>query len=629
VPSRDLVNSPLFLLEMIALPVLLRQFRPFMPTPTPFITRFWYLPLALAIIPAWMALHLTSPVPRADHWIMFVEPYFSWLDGQSFWSLIHEQGNDSRYDTARLVSFFLMRFAHWNLNLESLICVLIATGTVGMLLWLLRRIRPGGDLPSWGLGWLCAALLLTPHQWMNWTFSVQTCYAFVVFGTFGVLASFNTNLQLWLRALLAAAFAFLACHSFFNGWLAWELGILYLAWEGWNRGWRNREWLGAVAIFMGALTITAFVYFTGFGTTQGNPNDVPVLQRIMQNPRSFIIFFMNLLGAPFSEGWATWERPTRFVLNDTIAPVIGTFTLLLALAAAVGGLRQWRGHGSIIIPFVLMILWGLENAAAITLGRTGMANFTAFQSRYPAYTLWLHIGLLGLLFMLNGHAWKWTRRLWLVVVIYGYSISFVQGWRDGQRDFHRNQIMAAAASFRHIAPDSALLGGLFSGTGLGVIPKLDRLEKIHCLNLATVRSELVADTPRAADDIFSGELKKSGFENGQLSLRGWALKRKSNDLVDAVIISTQVEGEAEKWFALATDRLREPKVCAKLRIAPFEQRLGWGYPSREAGSHILQTPARSKPLPTGRVTFRAYAFDVFTGEVAPLKGEITTAIPAS
>jgi hypothetical protein len=48
-------------------------------------SRPWLPPLILAILPLWMALQFTTPVPRADHWGMVVAPYLKIRNGALFW----------------------------------------------------------------------------------------------------------------------------------------------------------------------------------------------------------------------------------------------------------------------------------------------------------------------------------------------------------------------------------------------------------------------------------------------------------------------------------------------------------------------------------------------------------------
>ena len=85
----------------------------------------------------------------------------------------------------------------------------------------------------------------------------------------------------------------------------------------------------------------------------------------------------------------------------------------------------------------LFVFWGLANAAAISLGRTGHVASSPFQSRYHAFTLWFHLGVLVLLFLAQGKAWRVLRRVWVPVVCYGWLTGFLQGMGDARRDFNR------------------------------------------------------------------------------------------------------------------------------------------------------------------------------------------------
>ena len=592
---------------------------------------FWFFPLLLAAVPAWMAWQFTCGVPHADHWMMAGQPYFDWQDGaRSFWSAVYSQGNDSRYVVSTLAEFFLIAFTKWNLRIESLLCVLLALGTATCVIGLFRGLHRRGIAYSWFMAVLACAMILSPQQWMNWTFGVQICYAAVVLATVAVVLVFETAWPLVLRSVAGALCATIAAHSFINGWLAWLLGLLYLVREAWSGCHGRRQSVIAFTIWLGLFVVTAAFYFSGYAEGTQAPG-TSLLSHVLTDPGALVRFFLSVLGAPFADGWAAWDRELRIHLTHAIGPVVGVISLILfAVALLTFVRRDWARHDRMIFPFLLLSLWGLANAAAIALGRTGMVISDPFQSRYPAYIIWFHIGLMGILAGANGRIWQWVRACWLVFIAYAHIIGFIQGLRAGERDFHQNRIMTAAIMMRHVAPDPVNLDWVMPGQGRLLLQSFDRLESMGCLHVLTLRSERVQDAP-FNKLLALGELKNGRLETHGVLLEGWAMELPSRRNADAIAISCQPEGGEETWLGLAQRRIIKSKLQDKLHARAFEQRLGWQYETPAGDQKSIyseqENPFHSKPLPSGKVTFRAYACDLDSGNFTQMEGAFTTQLP--
>jgi hypothetical protein len=591
----------------------------------------WWLPLALGLVPAWMAWRFTCEVPHADHWAVVVQPWLAWRDGAPAWATLHQRMNDSRLDVPNLLHVLLVRLDHWNLRMESLACVLIACGTVGVVVWLFRNCPPCDRARSWVLALISAALILSPHAWMNWTFGVQTCYAIVVFLTVSMVALFQTGLPLVWRSLLAGLCAGAAVHSFLNGWIAWPLGSLCLVHAVRRTKVPRRSALAALAIWVLLFALTAALFFPGFKSAASAASGIPpMMDQLVHEPAAVVRYFASVLGAPLAEGWVTGDRELRRRLTAALAPVMAAGLLLLWIIISLALRRQRRWEkGAFIFPYMILALWGLMNAAAVAAGRTGVVASDPFQSRYLAFTIWFHIGLLALLFAVEGRFWRWLRSVCLLVGAYGYVVGFVQGLSDARRDYQRNQIMAAACALRHVAPEPAALDALWPTAGRGLLPLVDRLDELGMLHVSTVRDEL--SSAGARSDSAFGAIEEGKVLAPGVFLRGWAIELPSRDMADAVVISFQREGEPEKWLGLAQRRVSRPKPAQKHRSIAMEDRVGWEYqtPTGTAGPAHSSGAAgfRSKSLPSGKVTFRAYAFDLRSGTFSPLEGCCALEIP--
>ena len=200
----------------------------------------WFLPLILIVIPLWLATQFTTPVPRADHWSMVIEPYLKVREGSTILEAVRHRFNDSRMDLPTSIHQLLIRYTGWNLWLESTLCGLLAAVTAWLLL---RELKVFAQNEWWPrlLPWVAVWWVLSPRQWMNWSWGIQICYALVVLLTLLTLVFLRSSLPRWSRVALAAAMATGACFTFINGWLAWVLGAGYLLWDWQRNGWQSRD----------------------------------------------------------------------------------------------------------------------------------------------------------------------------------------------------------------------------------------------------------------------------------------------------------------------------------------------------------------------------------------------------
>ncbi|CAN5696416.1 hypothetical protein BH11VER1_BH11VER1_15880 [soil metagenome] len=585
----------------------------------------WFLPLIFGIIPLVMAARFSCSVPKADHWFVITVPYLNYVNGGSWWDFIHSPGNDSRHDVPKLLHYLLIKFTHWDLTLESMTCVFIALATCAMLLEIWRN-HEGAALKNWLLSCLSVLLLLSPLQWMNWTWGIQICYAMVVIGTVGVVAVFHASWSLPVKSFCGACCASAAAMSFINGWCAWLLGLVLLLVECQKRQWRIKDVLLGLGIWFTGFVLTLW-WFLADWPEKISDNHTGFLQRALLHPLQDMHFVLQILGAPFSECWFIADRPGRNALQEIASPWIGAFTLLLLFCVMV---RFWHQRKSVswqqASPWICLLLWGLANAAAIALARTDNGLSSPFQSRYPAYILWYHLGLLGLLFLWNGGLAVFLRGLLILIMVWGGCIGAFQGWRDAVRDGKRNQFMAAAAALRHAFIEPMTLDAILPSGGETIVPYLDQLDKLGLLNVFTVKSSLVSESHLETAHSYEGLLKEGRFEENGVFLRGWALNRDSKDAADVVVVSCTVKGEAERWLGIATHQIRETKLSAKMKSRELEGRIGWAYEPL-TGKETCSFSDRPlnlfrSPLPKGNLTFRAYVFDPIKGVFYPLKGSV-------
>lgn len=591
----------------------------------------WYLPLVLLALPVWQALTQTSAAPRADHWPVLAEPYLGYLKDGSLWNFLHSPGTDSRHHMPKLVHFMLMHWGGWNLTVESLVSVALggASAVLALLFW---RHHAAPVLTRWWCGWLCTFLILSPMQWMNWAWGIQICYTMLVAAGVAAIAVFSRCRAPRLRLVAAGALTLVAIFSFLNGWLVWMLGLGAIGALAIGESWKRGRTLLSVTAWGLMAAGAAVIYRLNWPEAKevGAPG---LVSTVMEDPGHVVAYFFRMLGAPFAELAPLYERIDRVALQNWSALVIAAAGFLLLAAAAV---ELWRRRAELsvlpLLPWVLLLLFGLGNAAAVTVARASMKGFGAFHSRYPSFTLWFWIGLFGLVFLCRGKFLILGRRLLLPVLVWGALVGAWQGARDGRLEARQTEMVAAAMSFRHAAVEPGLLDYSCLGRGEETIPLIDGIDAAGLLHIARVPGSLVEECRVIRTGVYLGALTAGEKQPGGVELRGWALRKDSRTGAPAVAISMQAEGQPERWLGLATRNTREVKRSARLNARTIEGRIGWIYSpltGKETSFLRPEIPLALKrtPLPAGAVTFRAYAFEPVTGEFFPLGGETTLQLP--
>ncbi len=597
-------------------------------------TWLWYLPLVWLATPAWLAWNHSFLVPHADQWFVSITPYLNMLNGSgSLWDFIHAPGNDSRHDVPHLFNWIVFRFFGGDLRVESLVCVAFAGMTAAMLVWLLRRRLDGPILWRYLLAWLAVGHVLSPFQWMNWAWGVQICYAVVVWGSIAALTAMQTQWPLVWRTAAASTAAIAATLSFLNGWLAWVLIALMLAVEAWRSSWRRPSWwcsFGLLAVFFSA---TVWYFFLEWPQTK-TAEESAMIHALIARPLTYGLFFLRVIAAPFSEILLTTEKDLRAEGIWAVSPWLGGCVLglwLMTLAAI------WRKRLTLdwqkITPWLLCGVFGFGNALALTFARTGHAYAIPFECRYPAYTIWLHIGVLAL----AGHlTLRWQKAfycLWVAAAVtWGGIVGGIQGFRDSERIHEWGSVMEAAVSLRKVAVEPVPIDGVAPTGGERNIVWLDDLEAHDLLGVPTITSSLVSEAKvQNLGGIWEGALKEGKVEPGAVTLRGWALRRKTRIAAPAVAISIQRPGEPERWLGLATRRLREVKLAESKKARVLQHRIGWSYEplTGQETCQFTNIPLNLKrqPLAAGAATFRAYVFDVPSSTFWRLPGEQILTLP--
>jgi hypothetical protein len=183
------------------------------------------------------------------------------------------------------------------------------------------------------------------------------------------------------------------------------------------------SWSGAYVLVAAA---TIGLYFWDFKWPEKHPSFGVVLQ----DPGLGLQYLAAWLGSPFSQ----------FVQSQMFpAVVIGVAILALAFYLSLSLLRIWKqtGENSILtacFPWIILLGYGAVSGVLTTAGRAGFGLKSALESRYTSQSLWVAIGLVGILYTLWSHE-KETRggrgnlRFGLIVGV--TSILAVSSWFSG------------------------------------------------------------------------------------------------------------------------------------------------------------------------------------------------------
>ena len=576
-----------------------------------------------------MAVQMTCHVPRMDDWGLVIAPYFQWQDGGGFWKFLQTAGNDSRHHSAQLMHAATIKWWHWDPVVESLLCVALGGVSAAMLVdwWMRLGVKSVRVLLAAGLS---VFLVLSPMQWMNWTWGIQLCYMLPIAGTVAVFWVLNRDWVLWKRVVVAVVPCWVAVFAFANGWLAVLIGGGMLVWEVWKGGWRESKRLGLVIWVLSGI-LAAWVYALDWPESKGITEE-GLFSRVMGAPGEVVRFYLQLLGASVADVFVTGDRTARVAVQGRVAVGMSVVSVGVLVAC---GVHLWRRRrelvGGEVVPWVVLIFWGLGNAAAVTLARWGAEGFGPFQARYPGFTVWYFVGLLGLLALTRGAGWKWVMRGMLVLMGLGAGLGGYQGWQDGERMARQGHFLEAAVAMRHVAPEPVFLESTRPWDTGNTVKLLDRLDQEGMLHVKTMGSEKVKESVGEVGSWAEGELSGVEVVAGGIKASGWAFDGESRGPVRAVALSYQAGDGEETWLGIAGRNTVQRKKAEKAGARVLEDRIGWVYEPLTGEERAFMSGTKLKlkrrEMPTGRVTIRAYGYDPVGGRVAPLKGSLEVELP--
>ena len=557
----------------------------------------------------------TSDLPKWDAFPLVATPLIKSLDGTLTFADLHEQMVDNRMLFPRLVYLAVARLTDWSTPAETAATVVFGGLSVLMLAGLARRTWPQGGWKPWVMAVTAGTVWFSFSGSMIWTYGPFLGHSIVACMVVAQVWVFSLPLRPLKQLVLSGVFAFVATYCYIYGWLCWGL----LGWQilglRVNQTIRHREFWLAIGVLVAVLALNGWWYFTGY-TFAGKSG---VAGRMMTEPGRYVNFFLQWLGSGFGNPWPSLAKPVRMSWQYPLAWWAGLGVLVLAIISLLLICKNRSTRPTSWLWFG-MVWWGMVSGVFVTIGRADFASEAAFWPRYQLMVYALYLGL-GVVLWLNipkfRSPFKWLGLLPLGAAMTGWVNGSITGHRDMRADFFRSQTIHGALIMKDVAPDPILLNQLFPDNLKEVNEAVAALVPKGFIRPGIVQSEMVTDAKIESSPRFKGQLTEGEtLTDGSVSLNGWAVDKDRSSPVDAVVISVQSDGGEEIWWTVATKSKPANKQALKLKLSTANSRIGWDLGANET----IQNLSR-KPLPTGKLTFRAYALDVKTLVFHLLEGE--------
>lgn len=286
--------------------------------------------------------------------------------------------NEYRQLVPNLLFILLGYTAKLNLKWEMALTLAMVAHTGWMWVGFLRKAGSIPPLAVAGISFFVFTLLFMPAQYENWVLGMQFVYFFPVYCLTLCIRLATSDMRLTYRAALVFALSLVSTLSSANGFLC-LLSLLCLAWEVGATGepYRKATWFGVLTA-MAAVCIGSYLY------NYEHPGHLTSLWQKNQPVGSVTHFAFRLAG----NGYGTCPALT---LTD----ILGSMTLLCLTFCFGLAFKSWsdRNFSRLVLPWLLLALYGLGNVLLITFGRANMGLPQACAPRYAGFTLFLPLAV--------------------------------------------------------------------------------------------------------------------------------------------------------------------------------------------------------------------------------------------
>lgn len=505
-----------------------------------------------AFLIAWFVWTCSVDVPFWDEWALLPMLQKSFT-GELTWAELFEQHNEHRIFFPRLLYIAIAHLWGFNVVIPMflnflLACVIAFSFFRVQLKTILLPLEH--RLAIW---FLANLVLFTPFQSHAWLWGICVTNSIPLLAlSLCLWVSYSSLTQTW-KFLLCAGLSFFATFSTGNGMLTWALAfpLLFKA-DSWPRVFQ-RKW--AMLLWITLAIGCATFYFKGYV----KPTLHPSLASAWDSPLVAMRYFLAFLGAPLGHG------------SGIIPQILSKFAgiILLGLYGPLCAYVAWQRQYDLFeraLPWIVLGLYSLINAAAITIGRTGFGLDQALSPRYAVFSVALVIATIHLFTLVSTHAQSHapTRKLEIPWNALGGGLAalllvlHVQSSDPGLKELSglRNERlrMKASVALIDIGPSEPLSRMFFPAYAIlrESALRADQRNLFHP-RLVTGRRVASIATPLGlnAGDIDAIERTAAG----SVKIKGWALAPSKTRPADGLILSRKQSGE-EVFIDVIDSRVR-------------------------------------------------------------------------
>ena len=513
-----------------------------------------------------LILRLGVDVPFGDEWDMPGQLFERAVEGRLTVEDLFIQQNESRDAFRRLLLLVVGLTLGWHVTSFMVLGWLCVVLTFLVLLTMVPGFAGRRSFFFLPVTLLLSALLFSPSQWESWLFGTLSLGGSLrILCIVLCLRVLATKMHFGVKCAVCAVLSFLSTFTSAPGMVCWLLACPLFRWGIDEREKRppgdGRRVLWWSALYLVAAVATIGFYFWDYS----RPAYHPPYTVVPDNPALGLRYFLAWLGSPFSQYTAQ-----RLVY----ATVLGTALLgLLLIALAILGWK-WRQRWDAALasagyPWIALTLYGLILGLVTTLGRAGFGVEQALSSRYISHSLWVAIGVIGILYTVWAHG-QGERRdapsgsLGLVLGI--VSILTVLAWFEGYGEMQaagrRSRLNLLTLRLIDLAPHNPLFDRLHPNPR--VVSRRARFLIDHQVLEVDTVGHWVQDKVSAPDGGGGGFFKVVKQEEQEIQVSGWASLPGEGVPADWVLLSRASKQHTAQVVAGLMLTRKRPDVVREL-----------------------------------------------------------------
>jgi hypothetical protein len=499
----------------------------------------WLVALVPMLHLTWLVRHYAVDVPTLDDWEM-APLIVDAQTGHLKWASIFSQQQEARTVLPKLIFILFAADGHWDVRDQMTLSVGCCWLTAAGIFILLRR--SGLRMAALAIPfWIAALTIFTPAKFELWIFASGFPSFFpALFLVTALVVAGSARLALGTKFVLCALLATASSFTLANGLLAW--GLTFPAVLVMERPARWRSWLAG---WLAVTGLCAAAYFWGYQKPADLTAFAPAVSWL-----DYAAFISEFLGGGLA--YALKGNPS------VAATIFGGAQLALFLIAAVYFARRLN-DGPLLaraVPWFALAFHSIGSAVLASLGRVGYGAPYALASRYVTFSVYLTIGLAGLLAMMShemlrsspsARLRRWTYAVCLLLVV-AYLIPYkvcAANSRFFLRALSAKDRLARAAVLlcRAIDTREVITKTAYPNDARPVTDGADALDRLSLLRPPLIRTNRVDAIPHENSDTghASGACEAIAPQGDLIHASGWAALDAKGRPADCVAIAYQTQ----------------------------------------------------------------------------------------